>query len=186
MRGTELEPVINNQLLRTMSKAVYSEKNIGHFGLVLDNYTHFTSPIRRYPDLAIHRILTSYLAGMPKDKLLKRYGSFVPAASKNSSQMEVNAMNIERDCEDCYKAEYMSQYIGEVFNYGFYVELPNSVEGMVSVRDLPMGDYLLEDNIQLKETRRGTLYRIGQECTVRVASVDVSAGQVNFVLASKA
>ena len=194
VRGTELEPVINNQLLRTMSKAVYSEKNIGHFGLVLDNYTHFTSPIRRYPDLAIHRILTSYLAGMPKDKLLKRYGSFVPAASKNSSQMEVNAMNIERDCEDCYKAEYMSHYIGEVFtgritgvtNYGFYVELPNSVEGMVSVRDLPMGDYLLEDNIQLKETRRGTLYRIGQECTVRVASVDVSAGQVNFVLASKA
>lgn len=194
VRGTELEPVINNQLLRTMSKAVYSEKNIGHFGLVLDNYTHFTSPIRRYPDLAIHRILTSYLAGMPKDKLLKRYGSFVPAASKNSSQMEVNAMNIERDCEDCYKAEYMSHHIGEVFtgritgvtNYGFYVELPNSVEGMVSVRDLPMGDYLLEDNIQLKETRRGTLYRIGQECTVRVASVDVSAGQVNFVLASKA
>ena len=193
VRGTELEPVINNQLLRTMSKAVYSEKNIGHFGLVLDNYTHFTSPIRRYPDLAIHRILTSYLAGMPKDKLLKRYGSFVPAASKNSSQMEVNAMNIERDCEDCYKAEYMSHYIGEVFtgritgvtNYGFYVELPNSVEGMVSVRDLPMGDYLLEDNIQLKETRRGTLYRIGQECTVRVASVDVSAGQVNFVLADK-
>ena len=193
VRGTELEPVINNQLLRTMSKAVYSEKNIGHFGLVLDNYTHFTSPIRRYPDLAIHRILTSYLSGMPKDKLLKRYGSFVPAASKNSSQMEVNAMNIERDCEDCYKAEYMSHYIGEVFtgritgvtNYGFYVELPNSVEGMVSVRDLPMGDYLLEDNIQLKETRRGTLYRIGQECIVRVASVDVSAGQVNFVLASK-
>ena len=193
VRGTELEPVINNQLLRTMSKAVYSEKNIGHFGLVLDNYTHFTSPIRRYPDLAIHRILTSYLAGMPKDKLLKRYGSFVPAASKNSSQMEVNAMNIERDCEDCYKAEYMSHYIGEVFtgritgvtNYGFYVELPNSVEGMVSVRDLPMGDYLLEDNIQLKETRRGTIYRIGQECIVRVASVDVSAGQVNFVLASK-
>ena len=194
VRSTELEPVINNQLLRTMSKAVYSEKNIGHFGLVLDNYTHFTSPIRRYPDLAIHRILTSYLAGMPKDKLLKRYGSFVPAASKNSSQMEVNAMNIERDCEDCYKAEYMSHYIGEVFtgritgvtNYGFYVELPNSVEGMVSVRDLPMGDYLLEDNIQLKETRRGTIYRIGQECIVRVASVDVSAGQVNFVLASKA
>ena len=157
-----------------MSKAVYSEKNIGHFGLVLDNYTHFTSPIRRYPDLAIHRILTSYLSGMPKDKLLKRYGSFVPAASKNSSQMEVNAMNID-----------FTGRITGVTNYGFYVELPNSVEGMVSVRDLPMGDYLLEDNIQLKETRRGTLYRIGQECTVRVASVDVSAGQVNFVLASK-
>lgn len=147
VRGTELEPAINGQLLRTMSKAIYSEKNIGHFGLVLDNYAHFTSPIRRYPDLAIHRILSSYLAGSPKEKLKKRYGSFVPAASKNASQMEQNAMNIERDCEDCYKAEYMSGFIGQSFtgritgvtSFGFFVELENSVEGLVSINDLPVG-----------------------------------------------
>lgn len=191
VRGTELEPAVNGQLLRTMSKAIYSERNIGHFGLVLENYAHFTSPIRRYPDLTIHRILTSYLNGMPKDKLTKRYGSFVPGASKNSSQMEVNAMNIERDCEACYKAEYMSSYIGEQFEgritgvaaYGFYVELANSVEGMVSVHDLPMGEYVLEEGIELKEARSGVVYRIGQQVQVQVASVDVSAGQVNFVLA---
>lgn len=190
VRGTELEAAINGQLLRTMSKAVYSERNIGHFGLVLDNYTHFTSPIRRYPDLAIHRILTSYVAQMPKEKLKKRYGSFVPAASKNSSQMEVNAMSIERDCDDCYKAEYMSGHIGECFDgritgvasYGFYVELQNSVEGMVSVHDLPTGEYQLDEGIELKETFSGTVYRIGQAMRVRVVSVDVSAGQVNFVL----
>lgn len=191
VRGTELEPAVNGQLLRTMSKAIYSERNIGHFGLVLENYAHFTSPIRRYPDLTIHRILTSYLNGMPKDKLKKRYGSFVPGASKNSSQMEVNAMNIERDCEACYKAEYMSSYIGEQFEgritgvaaYGFYVELANSVEGMVSVHDLPMGEYVLEEGIELKEARSEVVYRIGQQVRVQVASVDVSAGQVNFVLA---
>ena len=190
-RGTELEPVVNAQLLRTMAKAVYSERNIGHFGLVLENYTHFTSPIRRYPDLAIHRILTSYLAGMPQDKLKKRYGSFVPAASKNSSEMEVNAMNIERDCEACYRAEYMSSRIGQCFegritgvaNYGFYVELDNSVEGMVSVHDLPEGEYQLEEGIELKELRSGKVYRVGQLHSVKVASVNVSAGQVNFVLA---
>lgn len=190
-RGTELEPVVNAQLLRTMAKAVYSERNIGHFGLVLENYTHFTSPIRRYPDLAIHRIFTSYLAGMPQDKLKKRYGSFVPAASKNSSEMEVNAMNIERDCEACYRAEYMSSRIGQCFegritgvaNYGFYVELDNSVEGMVSVHDLPEGEYQLEEGIELKEMRSGKVYRVGQLHPVKVASVNVSAGQVNFVLA---
>lgn len=81
VRGTELEPAVNGQLLRTMSKAIYSERNIGHFGLVLENYAHFTSPIRRYPDLTIHRILTSYLNGMPKDKLKSSYGALcrVPA-----------------------------------------------------------------------------------------------------------
>ena len=191
VRGTELEPAINGQLLRTMSKAIYSEKNIGHFGLVLDNYAHFTSPIRRYPDLAIHRILSSYLAGSPKEKLKKRYGSFVPAASKNASQMEQNAMNIERDCEDCYKAEYMSGFIGQSFtgritgvtSFGFFVELENSVEGLVSINDLPVGDYQLEEGIELKDSLSGNFYRIGQSQQVTVASVDVSAGQVNFTLA---
>lgn len=152
-----------------MSKAIYSEKNIGHFGLVLDNYAHFTSPIRRYPDLAIHRILSSYLAGSPKEKLKKRYGSFVPAASKNASQMEQNAMNIERDCEDCYKAEYMSGFIGQSFtgritgvtSFGFFVELENSVEGLVSINDLPVGDYQLEEGIELKDSLSGNFYRIG-------------------------
>lgn len=190
VEGSELEPVINNQLLRTMSKAIYSEKNMGHFGLVLENYAHFTAPIRRYPDLSIHRILTSKLAGMPEEKLQKRYSSFVQMSSRRSSDREVEAMNIERECEACYKAEYMASRIGQDFegmvsgvtNYGFYVELQNSVEGMVSVHDLPMGEYTVEDNIELKNENSGKSWRIGQKVTVRVASVDVSLGQVNFVL----
>ena len=189
-KDTELEPVINHQLLRTMSKAIYAEKNMGHFGLVLENYTHFTSPIRRYPDLAIHRILSGYVGGVPGDKLKKRYSSFVQGASRNSSDRELDAMNIERECEACYKAEYMASRIGEEFEgmisgvaaYGFYVELHNSVEGMVSVHDLPMGEYVLEDNVQLKDQRSSRAWRIGQPITVKLASVDVSAGQVNFVL----
>ena len=100
-------------------------------------------------------------------------------------------MNIERDCEDCYKAEYMSGFIGQSFtgritgvtSFGFFVELENSVEGLVSINDLPVGDYQLEEGIELKDSLSGNFYRIGQAQQVTVASVDVSAGQVNFTLA---
>lgn len=189
-RGTALEQMINNQLLRTMAKAVYSEENIGHFGLVLKNYAHFTSPIRRYPDLIIHRILSSYVGGSSPSAIAKRYGNYVGGAAKHCSDMELNAINIERDCEGCYKAEYMACHIGEDFegvistaaSFGFYVQLPNTVEGLVHVRTLPQGEYMLDDSTRLVETRTNTSYGVGQKVIVTVAGADVSAGQVDFEL----
>ena len=138
-------PVINMMTLRSMAKAKYEPEPKGHFGLALDDYAHFTSPIRRYPDLAIHRILTDIINGYDKEKLIKRYSGFVQKASQRSTETEIRAMNIERNCEDCYKAEYMQQHIGEIFKglissvteYGFYVELENTVEGLVHVNSLP-------------------------------------------------
>ena len=108
-------PVINMMTLRSMAKAKYEPEPKGHFGLALDDYAHFTSPIRRYPDLAIHRILTDIINGYDKEKLIKRYSGFVQKASQRSTETEIRAMNIERNCEDCYKAEYMQQHIGEIF-----------------------------------------------------------------------
>lgn len=194
VRGTGLELMVNNQILRSMAKAKYSEINKGHFGLVLGNYAHFTSPIRRYPDLAIHRILTSFLAGQNREKLEEKYASFVKAAGEQSSGREQRAMTIERDCEACYKAEYMARHIGEEFDgiitsvtaRGIYVELTNTVEGMLRVDSLPAGNYEYDGLIQLTETASGTHYRVGMPMRVLVAGADVSAGNVDFVPAKLA
>lgn len=190
VRGSRLEQLINNQLLRSMAKAVYSSDNTGHFGLVLDNYAHFTSPIRRYPDLIIHRILSAHIGGSPRKVIDKRFGNYVSSAALHCSECEQNAVNIERDCEDCYKAEYMAAHLEEVFegvissvqSYGFYVELPNTVEGLVHVSELPFGDYILEETMELVEQLSNTRYKIGQKVLVKAVSVDVSAGEIDFVL----
>lgn len=190
VQGSHLETLINRQLLRSMAKAVYSSENIGHFGLVLDNYAHFTSPIRRYPDLIIHRILSAYVGNSPRYVIEKRFASYVSPAAKHCSDCEVTAVSIERDCEDCYKAEYMSHRIGQTFSavisgvqsYGFFVELDNTVEGLVHISELPFGDYILEDGLELVERMSDVHYRIGQVVQVRCIAVDVSAGQVDFEL----
>lgn len=189
-RGTRLEQLVNNQLLRSMAKAVYSAQNSGHFGLVLENYSHFTSPIRRYPDLLIHRILSAYLAGESPKELLRRFGNSVGEQALHCSEMEQNAVSIERDCEDCYKAEYMASRVGQVFEgtistvtaYGFYVELPNTVEGLVHIHSLPEGDYVLEEGLELCERLSGRRYKIGQPIPIQVARADVSAGEIDFCL----
>ncbi len=192
-RGTQLEQLINNQILRSMAKAVYSADNIGHFGLVLDNYAHFTSPIRRYPDLIIHRILSAHIHNSPRKVIDKRFGNYVSHAAKHCSEREQVAVAIERDCEDCYKAEYMSHHIGECFegvisgvqSYGFYVELPNTVEGLVHVNELPFGDYMLDDTMELVDRMSNRSYKIGQKILVKCAAVDVSAGEIDFVPAEE-
>lgn len=189
-RGTRLEQLVNNQLLRSMAKAVYSAQNSGHFGLVLENYSHFTSPIRRYPDLLIHRILSAHLAGESPKELLRRFGNSVGEQATHCSEMEQNAVSIERDCEDCYKAEYMASRVGQVFEgtistvtaYGFYVELPNTVEGLVHIHSLPEGDYVLEEGLELCERLSGRSYKIGQPIPIQVARADVSAGEIDFCL----
>ena len=113
VRGTPFEQIVNTGMLRCMSKACYEEKPKGHYGLVLKDYAHFTSPIRRYPDLAIHRMMTDLLSGTDKETMIVRYTDFAEKASKQSSEREVLAVQIERKAEDYYKAEYARRHLGE-------------------------------------------------------------------------
>ena len=144
VRGTPYEQIINTGMLRCMSKALYEEKPKGHYGLVLKDYAHFTSPIRRYPDLAIHRIMTDMLKGTEKETIILRYTDFAERASKQSSEREVIAMQIERKAEDCYKAEYARRHLGECYEgtisgvtqRGLFIELDNGVEGFVPASSL--------------------------------------------------
>lgn len=189
-RDTEKFQAVNMMVLRSMSKAKYSEEPLGHFGLVLDDYAHFTSPIRRYPDLAIHRIITDILAGYDEKWLTKRYSGFAVNAAEKSSAAELRAVSVERECEDCYKAEYMKRHIGESFTakisgvteYGFYAKLPNSVEGLVHIRTLPEGEYDYSEPVALTEKFSGVSYELGNTVQVVCAAVDVSSGNVDFVL----
>ncbi len=190
VKGTKKSVIINNQLLRSMAKAIYSEKNIGHFGLVLENYAHFTSPIRRYPDLCIHRILSSFLlveSEKDKNRLIKRYSDFVVRAAANSSETEQRAMNIERDCDDCYKAEYMKGHIGEEFDgiissvtaKGIYVQLSNTVEGMVNIASLEPG-FEYDGKVTLKNVLSSKSYMVGDTVKIRMDAANVPAGLIDF------
>lgn len=189
-RNTDKYEAVNMMVLRSMAKAKYSEEPLGHFGLVLDDYAHFTSPIRRYSDLAIHRIITDVLAGYEEKWLNKRYGGFAVSAAERASTTEVRAVSVERDCEDIYKAEYMKQHIGEVFTakissvteFGFYVMLENSVEGLVHIRTLPEGEYDYSEPVALTEKFSGISYELGDTVQVLCAAVTVSEGTIDFVL----
>lgn len=188
VRGKDVEMIVNNALLRSMAKAKYSDENLGHYGLVLDNYCHFTSPIRRYPDLSIHRIMSAKLAGMPLERIYERYGDFARYSAEHSTEMEIKAMSAERECEDCYKAEYMASRLGQIFEgvvsgaaaYGIYVELPNTVEGLVRIEALPEGNYVYDGLMQLMDPVSGRRYRIGDAVRIFVSSVDVASGMVDF------
>ncbi len=189
-RGTDKYEAVNMMVLRSMAKAKYSEEPLGHFGLVLDDYAHFTSPIRRYSDLAIHRIITDVLAGYDEKWLNKRYSGFAVNAAERASSTEVRAVSVERDCEDIYKAEYMKQHIGESFTakissvteFGFYVMLENSVEGLVHIRTLPEGEYDYSEPVALTEKFSGVSYELGDTVQVLCAAVNVSEGTIDFVL----
>ncbi len=189
-RGKSCFPVVNKLTLRSMAKAKYSHEPLGHFGLVLRDYAHFTSPIRRYPDLVVHRVLSDYLDGAGKEWLCKRYGRFTENASEHSSAMEVRAVSIERDADDCYAAEFMLSHVGESFHgiisgvmdFGIYVTLDNLVEGLVHINDLPEGSYEIEEGWYLKESFTGTTYRLGDEIEVICAKADVNSGKIDFAL----
>ncbi len=185
-----VSPMINNMVLRSMAKAKYSDEPLGHFGLVLEDYSHFTSPIRRYPDLAIHRILTDLCYNKQNERYItKRYTAFAAEAARTSSECELRAMRAERSCEDCYIAEYMSAHIGESFEgtissvqeYGFFVELPNTVEGLVRIDSLKGGRYDFDGRYALTEAGR-PVYSVGDKVKVICSAADISSGQVDFVI----
>lgn len=187
-RHTELFPIINMHALRTMAKARYSPNSVGHYGLALDNYTHFTSPIRRYSDLAIHRILTDYLYKKEPAKTLKKhYSKFVSEASKHITETEKRAMLIERNTVDCYKAEYMKNHIGKTFDgvitsiikNGMFITLPNTVEGFVRIETLN-GNYQYDQFTKLIDIKTGHSYRIGQNLSVTCTMADVNSGKIDF------
>ncbi len=190
-RNTPLERPVHTAVLRTMSKAKYESLPKGHFSLALTDYAHFTSPIRRYPDLAIHRILSQALAGQEADSLQKRFGNFAQTASLQSSQREVAAMQAEREIEACYKAEYMKPRVGQVFAgvvsgvapHGLYVQLPNTVEGMIRAENLAKGPLNLIEGVALSDPLTGRLWQLGSEVQVKCTGVSVPAGNVDFELA---
>ncbi|HEX3039014.1 MAG TPA: ribonuclease R [Caproiciproducens sp.] len=188
-QGTPAQKVISHQLLRTMAKARYDTAPIGHFGLALADYCHFTSPIRRYPDTAIHRILSAMLEKKSKEELVRRYSTFAEAAASSSSQAEVRAMTAERSAEDCYMAEYMTQHIGESYSgiisgvtqRGVFVELPNSVEGFVPVESFEGANYRFDGLITQIDQNTGKKLTIGQPMNIIVAAADVDSGRIDFV-----
>lgn len=187
-RNTKLFSIMNINILRSMAKAKYSPHPIGHYGLVLKNYTHFTSPIRRYSDLTIHRILTEYVCKKESVKnLRKRYLKFVESASKQATETEKRAMLIERTAADCYKAEYMKSRVGENFQAtitsitknGLFVALENTIEGFVKIESLD-GFYKYDGYIKLINQKTKKTYKIGQKIEVVCASSDVNSGKIDF------
>ena len=188
VKGTPYEKIIHTGLLRCMSKAEYQPVPKGHYGLVLKDYAHFTSPIRRYPDLAIHRILTSLLEGMDKESLTVRYTDFAEKVSKQASAQEIVAMQIERKAEDCYKAEYARAHIGEhregtisgVTQKGVFVELDNGVEGFVPVGSLTATGALLTEGVRLSDPVSGKQWALGDSLMITIVRADVNLGKIDF------
>lgn len=187
VRGLPCETLVSQRLLRTMEKARYSTEETGHFGLALSDYSHYTSPIRRYPDTSIHRVLSAFVEGMPAEEVRRRYAQFCETSAAESSRNEIRALIAERDAEDCYMAEYMSQHIGEHFEgtvsgvtmRGVFVRLENSVEGFVSLDAFEDEDFVYDGLITQRSPKRELT--IGTPLPIIVASAYVATGKVDFV-----
>lgn len=194
VRGTPYEQIVNTGMLRCMSKALYEEKPKGHYGLVLKDYAHFTSPIRRYPDLAIHRIMTDMLKGTEKETMILRYTDFAERASKQSSEREVIAMQIERKAEDCYKAEYARRHLGECYEgtisgvtqRGLFIELDNGVEGFVPASSLTPSGTSLTEGVRLTDPASGKTWSLGDRMMITIVRADVNLGKIDFEVAPAA
>ena len=187
-RGQPIQIPVHTGILRSMQKARYAPQPLGHYGLVLADYAHFTSPIRRYPDLAIHRILTEMLNGVSASQLQRDFNEFAQQASEKSSKQEVAAVRIERDVEDLYKAEYMHNHLGEVYTgtvagitpRGVFVELDNTVEGFVPAAQLCKGEPQVIDGVSMLDPLTGKSWMLGSSMKIRVAAADVALGRIDF------
>ncbi|WP_333887757.1 ribonuclease R [Clostridium sp.] len=189
VKGKKEETVVSTLMLRSMKQARYSPECIGHFGLAAKYYCHFTSPIRRYPDLIIHRIIKEFINGQLTDNRIKRLIKEVDYAARQSSDMERLAQEAEREVDDLKKAEYMSKRIGEEFNgiissvtnFGMFVEIPNTIEGLVHISTLEDDYYVYDEkHLSLIGERTRNIYKLGDEVRINVSKVDLDAHEIYF------
>lgn len=191
-KGQQYSVALSKIMLRSMQKARYSPENMGHFGLALKDYCHFTSPIRRYPDLSIHRIISYFLDNKLTDKKLAELFEFVERSAEQSSMTERNAEQAERTVDDQKKAEFMVDKIGKIYvghvsgasDSGIWVELDNTVEGMVAVEKLPADRYMFDQKKFALCGKKHT-YRIGDEIVVKVDASNIVTRRIDFSLAQK-
>ena len=182
--------VVNTMLLRSMQQAKYSEENVGHYGLAADDYTHFTSPIRRYPDLIVHRLIRSYTED-PSETNQDKWAAVLPDIALHSSQMERRAVEAEREVDALKKAEYLADKVGEEFDgiissvvkFGLFIELPNTIEGLIHITALKQ-DYFhyLENHLALVGERTGMTFKIGQKVRIKVIKSDPETREIDFEL----
>ncbi len=192
LEGTAQEALIDRLTLRSMKQAKYTTECTGHFGLAAKYYCHFTSPIRRYPDLQIHRIIKDTLRGRMKEEKLQHYQMILDEVAKQSSERERRAAEVERETIRLKKAEYMSRHLYEEFDgvisgmtaWGIYVELPNTVEGLVRASSL-QGDYFEynESTYEMVGAHTGKTWKLGQSVRIRVAGADTKARTIDFEMA---
>ncbi|MEJ7541805.1 ribonuclease R [Staphylococcus intermedius] len=188
--GRPEDMVISTMMLRSMQQARYDADNLGHFGLAADYYTHFTSPIRRYPDLIVHRLVRKYLIEKSMDgRAMHEWEEKLPQIAEHTSNRERRAIDAERDTDELKKAEFMIQHIGDEFegvissvaNFGMFVELPNTIEGMVNMQNMSDDYYHFDERqMALIGERKAKVYRIGDVVNVKVIHVDVDERQIDF------
>ena len=194
IQGTPQETMISRLALRSMKQARYTPENDGHFGLAARYYTHFTSPIRRYPDLQIHRIIKDDLRGRMNEKKMEHYQTILPEVTRQASETERRAEEAERETIRLKKAEYMEAHIGEVFegvisgitNWGIYVELSNTIEGLVHVANMYDDHYdYYEDRYEMAGEHTGKTYKLGETVYVRVIDADCLTRTIDFEMADE-
>ncbi len=189
IEGTAEENLIARLTLRSMKRAQYTTECVGHFGLAAKYYCHFTSPIRRYPDLQIHRIIKENLHGGMKEKRIDHYNRILPEIAKHSSTTERRADDAERDTDKLKMVQFMEKYVGDEFEgvisgmtaWGIYVELPNTIEGMVSLASMRDGYYVYDENhYEMINETSGKVYKLGQKVKVIVAGTDRVLRTIDF------
>ena len=194
IQGTPQETMISRLALRSMKQARYTPEHDGHFGLAARYYTHFTSPIRRYPDLQIHRIIKDDLRGRMNEKKMEHYQTILPEVTRQASETERRAEEAERETIRLKKAEYMEAHIGEVFegvisgitNWGIYVELSNTIEGLVHVANMYDDHYdYYEDRYEMVGEHTGKTYKLGETVYVRVIDADCLTRTIDFEMADE-
>ena len=178
--------VLNMMLLRSMQQARYSEHNHGHYGLAAEYYTHFTSPIRRYPDLLVHRMIREYT--QVTDEKIEHFRQVIPELATSSSTLERRAIDAERVVEAMKKAEYMEEYVGEEFEgvvssvvkFGLFIELPNTIEGLIHSTTLPEYYNYNERTMTLQGEKSGKVFRVGQPIKIKLVRADKETGDIDF------
>ncbi|MDR0297627.1 MAG: ribonuclease R [Streptococcaceae bacterium] len=186
IKGTPHEAVLSMMLLRSMQQARYSEDNVGHFGLGAENYTHFTSPIRRYPDLLVHRLLRAYR--QPSEEVAAHFAAVIPEIATQSSSRERRAIDAEREVTKIKSAEYMAAFVDETFDgvisgvtsFGAFVALENTVEGLIATRVMKEFFNFNDRSLTLQGEKSGLTFRIGAPVRVKLISADKTTGQIDF------